>query len=65
MSEIYGDDLTPDAGTTLRKMLKKNLEEHMTEFEAISGAASKVQYNLFHVLLKKIFFRFRETYQCR
>jgi len=44
MSEIYGDDLTPDAGTTLRKMLKKNLEEHMTEFEAISGAASKVRF---------------------
>ena len=42
MSEIYGDDLTPDAGTTLRKMLKKNLEAHMNEFEAISGAASKV-----------------------
>jgi len=42
MSEIYGDDLTPDAGTTLRKVLKKNLDPYMTEFEAISGAASKV-----------------------
>ncbi|CAK8689424.1 unnamed protein product [Clavelina lepadiformis] len=41
MSEIYGDDLTPDAGTTLRKTLKKNLDEHMTDFETISGAASK------------------------
>lgn len=41
MSEIYGEDLTPDAGTTLRKTLKKNLGPHMEEFETISGAASK------------------------
>uniref|UniRef100_H2Z3M2 Dynein axonemal heavy chain 7 n=1 Tax=Ciona savignyi TaxID=51511 RepID=H2Z3M2_CIOSA len=41
MSEIYGEDLTPDAGTTLRKTLKKNLDPFMSEFETISGAASK------------------------
>ena len=42
MSELYGEDLTPDAGTTLRKMLKKNLEPFMEDFENISGGASKV-----------------------
>ena len=42
MSELYGEDLTPDAGTTLRKMLKKNLESFMEDFENISGGASKV-----------------------
>jgi len=41
MSELYGEDLTPDAGTTLRKMLKKNLETFMEDFENISGGASK------------------------
>nr|XP_026690532.1 dynein heavy chain 12, axonemal isoform X1 [Ciona intestinalis] len=41
MSEIYGEDLTPDAGTTLRKTLKKNLDSFMNEFDTISGAASK------------------------
>lgn len=42
MSEIFGEDLTPDAGTTLRKTLKKNLGPFMDKFETISGAASKV-----------------------
>ena len=42
MSNLFGEDLTPDAGTTLRKMLKKGLEPFMSQFEGISGAASKV-----------------------
>lgn len=46
MTEIFGEDLTPDAGTTLRKTLKKNLGPHMDEFESISGAASKVSGKL-------------------
>ena len=42
MSEIAGFDLTPDHGSTLRKMLKLNLEPFMDQFETISAAASKV-----------------------
>ena len=42
MSDIAGFDLTPDAGTTLRKMLKLNLEQYMEQFESISAGASKV-----------------------
>ncbi|XP_030314514.1 dynein heavy chain 12, axonemal [Calypte anna] len=41
MSNIVGYDLTPNSGTTLRKVLKQNLAPHMEEFEAISVAASK------------------------
>ncbi|KAL3853467.1 hypothetical protein ACJMK2_017003 [Sinanodonta woodiana] len=41
MSDIAGFDLTPDSGTTLRKVLKLNLESHMEMFEGISGAATK------------------------
>ena len=41
MSDIAGFDLTPDSGTTLRKMLKLNLEPYMDQFEGISGAATK------------------------
>ena len=43
MSDITGYDLTPDSGSTLRKVLKLNLEEHMGQFETISAAASKVR----------------------
>lgn len=46
MSEIAGFDITPDSGSTLRKMLKLNLEPHMEMFEGISGAASKVSSKL-------------------
>lgn len=42
MSGIVGYDLTPDAGTTLRKVLKQNLHPYLEEFESISAAASKV-----------------------
>ena len=43
MSEIAEFDVTPDAGTTLRKVLKMNLEPFLDRFEAISGAATKVK----------------------
>ena len=36
-----GFNITPDSGTSLRKMLKFNLEPHMEQFEAISVGASK------------------------
>ena len=42
MSDICGRDITPDAGTTLRKIKKMELEEFMDQFESISG-------NLLHV----------------
>ncbi|NXY12857.1 DYH7 protein, partial [Atrichornis clamosus] len=41
MSNIVGYDITPDAGTTLRKVLKLNLSSYLEEFAAISVAASK------------------------
>ncbi|XP_023257599.1 dynein heavy chain 12, axonemal [Seriola lalandi dorsalis] len=41
MSNIVGYDLTPHSGTTLRKVLKQNLNPYLEEFESISAAASK------------------------
>uniref|UniRef100_A0A8C3L4R7 Dynein axonemal heavy chain 12 n=1 Tax=Chrysolophus pictus TaxID=9089 RepID=A0A8C3L4R7_CHRPC len=41
MSNIIGYDLTPDSGTTLRKILKQNLAPYLEEFETISAGASK------------------------
>ncbi|XP_010136445.1 PREDICTED: dynein heavy chain 12, axonemal-like, partial [Buceros rhinoceros silvestris] len=41
MSNIVGYDLTPDSGTTLRKVLKQNLAPYLEEFEAVSVGASK------------------------
>ncbi|NXP46066.1 DYH7 protein, partial [Heliornis fulica] len=41
LSSKVGYDLTPDAGTTLRKILKHNLAPYLKEFEAISVDASK------------------------
>ncbi|NXK86097.1 DYH7 protein, partial [Formicarius rufipectus] len=41
MSNIVGYDLTPDAGTTLRKVLKLNLDPYLEQFSAISVGASK------------------------
>ncbi|KAM6256904.1 dynein axonemal heavy chain 12 [Porphyrio hochstetteri] len=41
MSSIVGYDLTPDSGTTLRKVLKQNLAPYLEEFEAVSVGASK------------------------
>ncbi|XP_063227776.1 dynein axonemal heavy chain 12 isoform X3 [Bacillus rossius redtenbacheri] len=53
MSKIVGFDLTPDAGTTLRKMLAKRLEDVLEEFEVISISADKekqLQENLAKML---------------
>ncbi|XP_064633435.1 dynein axonemal heavy chain 12-like isoform X2 [Lineus longissimus] len=41
MSDIAGFDLTPDSGSTLRKVLKLNLDPFMEQFDSISAAASK------------------------
>ncbi|XP_040850987.1 dynein heavy chain 12, axonemal [Ochotona curzoniae] len=41
MSDIVGYDLTPDSGTTLRKVLKLNLAPYLEQFEVISAGASK------------------------
>lgn len=41
MNEIVGYSITPDSGTSLRKMLKHNLDPYLESFEAISLAASK------------------------
>ena len=41
MNEIVGYSITPDSGTSLRKMLKHNLDPFLERFEAISVAASK------------------------
>ncbi|XP_072306337.1 dynein axonemal heavy chain 12 [Eucyclogobius newberryi] len=41
MSEIVGYDLTPDSGTTLRKILKQNLTPYTEKLESISASASK------------------------
>ncbi|XP_073448349.1 dynein axonemal heavy chain 12 [Aquarana catesbeiana] len=41
MSEIVGYDLTPNSGSTLRKVLKQNLTPYLESFEQISAAASK------------------------
>lgn len=42
MSDIVGYDITPDAGTTLRKVLKQNLSSYLEQFTTISASASKV-----------------------
>ncbi|XP_005185418.2 dynein axonemal heavy chain 12 [Musca domestica] len=41
MSEIAGFDITPDAGTTLRKILNYNLDSKLDQFEIISISANK------------------------
>uniref|UniRef100_A0A8D2PY76 Dynein axonemal heavy chain 12 n=1 Tax=Zosterops lateralis melanops TaxID=1220523 RepID=A0A8D2PY76_ZOSLA len=38
MSDIVGYDITPDAGTTLRKVLKQNLSSYLEQFTTISVA---------------------------
>ena len=43
MSEIIGDNITPDSGTTLRKMLKNDITPCFEQFETISTGASKVR----------------------
>ncbi|CAG7837267.1 unnamed protein product [Allacma fusca] len=41
MSEICGFDVTPDTGTSLRKLLQMDLSQYMDKFEGVSLAASK------------------------
>lgn len=41
MSEIAGFDLTPDAGTTLRKITKMGISDKLQSFEIISIGANK------------------------
>ena len=43
MSDIAGFDLTPDSGTTLRKMLKLELGPFMEQFEGISAAGKTIK----------------------
>lgn len=43
MSAIVCYDLTPNSGTTLRKVLRLNLTPYLEQFEAISAGASKVR----------------------
>ena len=45
MSEAVGFNITPDSGTSLRKVLKHNLESHLDSLEAVSVAASKVRHD--------------------
>ncbi|GAB0094584.1 Dynein heavy chain [Sergentomyia squamirostris] len=49
MSQMVGFDLTPDAGTTLRKFINYKLEDKLGDFEIISIGANKellLQQNL-------------------
>ncbi|XP_050464455.1 dynein axonemal heavy chain 12-like [Cataglyphis hispanica] len=41
MSTIAGFDLTPDAGATLRKIIKMNLMEDIEKYETISSGATR------------------------
>ncbi|XP_020624937.1 dynein heavy chain 12, axonemal-like [Orbicella faveolata] len=53
MSDIIGFDITPDSGSTLRKVLKFNLKPYMDEFEGISAGASK-EFSLEKAMLKMV-----------
>lgn len=57
MSDIVGYDLTPDSGTTLRKVLKQNLTPYLDQFESISVAASKVRTAVLFLFFKTLIFR--------
>ena len=52
MSEIVGEDITPDSSTNLRKMLKFNLVPCLEQLEAISGAASKVRFLRYFIVIR-------------
>ena len=41
MSDIIGFDITPNSGSSLRKILKLNLDEYMIRLEEVSVAATK------------------------
>nr|XP_025044359.1 dynein heavy chain 12, axonemal isoform X2 [Pelodiscus sinensis] len=72
MSDLIGFDLTPDSGTTLRKVLKQNLAPYLEQFETISVGASK-EFSLekaMHAMMEiweSVFFHtsiYRETGVC-
>lgn len=52
MSKIAGFDLTPDAGTTLRKIINQDLMKDLDKYETISVGASKEL--ALHELLQKL-----------
>ena len=41
INDIAGENISPDSGTSLRKMLRHKLEPFLEQFEVISAAASK------------------------
>ena len=43
MTEIFGRNLKPDTGTSLRKVLQYGLEPYMDQFDVVSAGASKVR----------------------
>jgi dynein heavy chain len=51
MSDIAKRNLKPDAGTTLRKVLKMGLEPYMADFEVVSAAATK-EFSLEKAMIK-------------
>lgn len=51
MNQILNKNITPDAGTTLRKMTELGLEPYMEEFEIVSVGALK-ERQLFENLKK-------------
>ena len=57
MSNLIGENITPDSGTTLRKMLKNDIGPHVTQFETISTGASKVLFFIF------LFFTYIPSYK--
>jgi dynein heavy chain len=41
MSEVVGDNITPNSSTTLNRMIALDLGKHMEDMESVSGGASK------------------------
>jgi len=52
LKTIFGKDITPDAGTTLRKMTMLGLDPYMEEFEIVSTGATRAMQ--LHDNLKKM-----------
>ena len=44
MSEVIGFDITPNSGSSLRKVLRLNLSKFMQRLEAISVSATREHY---------------------
>lgn len=54
MSNIFGKNLKPDTGTTLKKVLQLGLEPFMEQFEQVSAGASKVKSTIEDFLPEKL-----------